>query len=101
LVDAPPEPEASDAPVPAPAGDAADLPYRGKLSTDSALHYLTTVGEPKTTRQVADALKAGGYESTSPNFKINVYTSLKRLRDRGAIEQVGAGVWQAKKAVEG
>jgi hypothetical protein len=76
-----------------------ERPYRGMHSTDAALHYLIGVaGKSCTTREVADALKAGGYESGSPNFVINTYTSLKRLRKRGAVEQVGKGIWQANKA---
>jgi hypothetical protein len=76
-------------------GQPADLPYRGVPSTDAAYDYLLKDGGERSTPEIADALKAGGLESTSENYKVNIYTSLKRLRQRGMVERVGAGRWRA------
>lgn len=69
--------------------------YSEMNSLDAALHYMRSVnGGPKTTIDVAAALREGGYTTTSPNFVNNVYTTMRRLVERGDARKVGQGVWR-------
>ena len=45
---------------------------------EAAAHYLASVGEPRTTRQIADALVAGGFKTRSSNFTTILGTMLRR-----------------------
>ena len=46
--------------------------------------YLSAAGTPKTTREIADALRAGGYPTSSQNFTSTVGTMLRRRESAGA-----------------
>lgn len=52
--------------------------FFGLSVTDAAKKYLTIVKDPKSTQEIADALKAGGFKSTAKNFYSNVFTALSR-----------------------
>jgi hypothetical protein len=70
--------------------------YSKMSSLQAATHYLTTAGGTRTTPEIADALRAGGFPSSSPNFKVNMYTTMKRLAERGAVVQLGDGKWRLR-----
>lgn len=52
--------------------------FFGLSVTDATKKYLTIVKDPKSTQEIADALKAGGFKSTAKNFYSNVFTALSR-----------------------
>ena len=67
--------ESNDGPSPAPASP---RPY-AMLDLYSATYaYLTTVDTPQTARQIADALRAGGFKTHSRRFSATVRTMLRR-----------------------
>lgn len=53
-------------------------PYAGLDFYQAAAVYLAAAGEPKTSREIADALKAGGYFTIASNFRASVRTMLNR-----------------------
>jgi hypothetical protein len=54
-------------------------PYASAGSLYEAVaDYLTEAGEPRTSRQIAEALQAGGYPTTALNFPATVRTMLLR-----------------------
>jgi hypothetical protein len=58
------------APVPA------DAPSYVGVSIPKAAEQVLRTGGPATTRQIADALRAGGIRSTAKNFEATVYSRL-------------------------
>jgi hypothetical protein len=57
----------------------------------AAAEYLAAVGEPRTPREIADALVAGGFRTRSKNFTASVRTMLSRERGTMGIEQTPDG----------
>ena len=58
--------------------------------------YLGKEGEPRTTRQIADALQAGGYPTRASNFAATVRTMLLRMESSsfyGIRQTVPGGRW--------
>lgn len=53
--------------------------------------YLSATKRKQTVREIADALKAGGVESTAANFVNNVTSSLHRLRATGDVLKFNDG----------
>lgn len=53
-------------------------PYAEGGFYESAAAYLTAAGEPRTTREIAEALQAGGYPTRATNFRATVRTMLHR-----------------------
>lgn len=45
---------------------------------DAVVAYLSAAGEPKTAREIAEALQAGGHRTRSANFAATVRTMLSR-----------------------
>lgn len=82
-----PEPEPE--PATAPKGI-----YANMSSLAAALHYMRRAGGIRSTPEIADALREGGFPSSSPNFKVNMYTTMKRLAMRGRVVQLGEGKWR-------
>ena len=64
---APPEPE------PEPPG-----PYATSSLYDAVALYLSDAGEPRTAREIAEALRAGGYPTRSLDLTATVRTMLQR-----------------------
>ena len=54
--------------------------FLGKSIPDAAKLYLAIVKKKQTSREIAEALKRGGMESTSKNFFGNVHSILDRAR---------------------
>ncbi|HEX9981695.1 MAG TPA: hypothetical protein VGF69_00395 [Thermoanaerobaculia bacterium] len=78
---------------PAPRGPYAD--YGGFYA--AAANYLAQAGEPKTSAEVAEALRAGGYPTRAKNFKASVRTMLNRALDAesyGIYQVAGGGRWE-------
>lgn len=68
--------------------------YRGRRTTDAALHVMwARPSQEWPTPLIATGIEAGGFESDSPNFRVNIYTTMKRLASRGLVERVGEGRW--------
>jgi hypothetical protein len=67
---APSVPEEQAAPAPGP------YAMSGLYAAVAA--YLTDAGEPKTAREIAEALQAGGYPTRAANFTATVRTMLQR-----------------------
>lgn len=72
--------------------------YTYMNSQEAALHFMRKVGGRRGTLEIADALRAGGFRTKSPHFINNVYTTMRRLGERGLVERVGAGIWQLTEA---
>lgn len=75
-------------------GPAVELPLgalMGKSVTNAIKLYLSACKKKQTAREIATALKEGGVESTSANFEIIVYNSLRLLKRAGAVLQFKDG----------
>lgn len=72
--------------------------YTYMNSQDAALHFMRKVGGRRSTIEVADALRAGGFRTKSPHFINNTYTTMRRLAERGLAERVGSGLWELTEA---
>ena len=72
-------------PAPAPA------PYANLFFYDAVAEYLTSAGEPRTPREIADDLVAGGFPTRSKNFTASVRTMLSRERGTKGIQQTPDG----------
>jgi hypothetical protein len=84
-----PAPAAAPPPPPAPPpGPAA--PYAQLDLYEATAVFLATVGEPQAARQIADALRAGGFKTRSSDFAGTVRTMLRRHPTRG-IRAAGDG----------
>jgi hypothetical protein len=59
--------------------------FKGLNLLEAIKKYLRIAGTFQTTREIAKAVKEGGYESTSKNFTNTVRTSLDRAREKGEI----------------
>jgi hypothetical protein len=74
--------EGAPAPAPPPAPPP-PAPPAGPYAKSAGLYeavaaYLRDAGEPRTSRQIAEALQAGGYPTTATNFAATVRTMLLR-----------------------
>ena len=69
-------------PVPLPeiqeTGDVASGAFADLTVTEAAQIYLSTVKDPQSTADIADALKRGGYPTESRNFRNTVRSVLDR-----------------------
>jgi len=73
------EPEVAPAPPAPPAPPRPAGPYAKAAGLYEAVAaYLREAGEPRTARQIADALRAGGYPTRANNFQSTVRTMLVR-----------------------
>ena len=63
---------------------AAAQPYVRLTLYEATAHYLATANEPRTSRQIADALRAGGFITRSRRFPTTVATMLARSEARRA-----------------
>lgn len=70
---------------------AVQKPYAWMGITAAAAAYLASAGEPKTVREIADALRAGGFPTRSARFEASVRTTLNRSGSEEGIEQVPDG----------
>lgn len=82
---APPEP-ARPEPEPEPPG-----PYATCSLYDAVALYLAEAGEPRTAREIAEALRAGGYPTRSLDFTATVRTMLQRQPLDYGIERTDEG----------
>jgi hypothetical protein len=55
-------------------------PYAMLNVYEAAAHFLAQAGEPKTTREIANALRAGGFRTRSERFTATVGTMLSRQK---------------------
>ena len=62
----------------APAPAVTSGPYATSNFYEAAAAYLSSAGEPRTARQIAEALQAGGYPTRAKNFTATVRTMLHR-----------------------
>ena len=53
-------------------------PYAMRGLYEAVAAYLADAGEPKTVREIADGLIAGGYQTRSEDFATTVRTMLRR-----------------------
>jgi hypothetical protein len=70
-----------------------DIPngaFHGKTVTEAIKTYLGTIKKKQKTRQIVDALRKGGIESSSDKFSNIVYNNLARMQNiTGEIVKVG------------
>lgn len=78
-----PEPEPQPEPQPLPPPVAAPAPYANMDVVDAARHYLRACNRPMPTREIAEALIAGGYPTRSRKFVSTVNTLLRRAAAAG------------------
>jgi hypothetical protein len=82
----PPQLPVTGAAVPPPKAES--QPYAMLKFYEAAADYLASVQEPKTVREIADALVAGGFRTRSKNFASSVRTMLGRMiRNSEGMEQ--------------
>jgi hypothetical protein len=62
----------------APSSTTQPGPYAGGGFYESAAAFLRAAGEPRTAREIAEALQAGGYPTRATNFRASVRTMLHR-----------------------
>lgn len=68
--------------------------FLGKSIPEAAKLYLGIVKRKQTSREIADAIKNGGIESTAKNFYGNVHAILDRARKAGSgIIKLGRSHW--------
>jgi hypothetical protein len=65
-------------PPPPPAFPPGMGPYTLMDIYEATWHYLSTVNEPKNSREIADALRAGGFKTRSANLVNTVRVMLRR-----------------------
>lgn len=53
-------------------------PYAESRFYDAAAAYLEEAGEPRSAREIAEALRAGGYRTRAKDFNATVRTMLQR-----------------------
>lgn len=63
---------------------ASKRPYAYMTVYEATAHYLANAKEPRTTRQIAEALRAGGFKTRSRRFVSTVSTMLGRKDARHA-----------------
>jgi|SRR6185436_1307500 len=73
-----PEQNAPPVSAGAPAPPVPPGPYATSGFYEAAAAYLSSAGEPRTARQIAEALQAGGYPTRAKNFTATVRTMLHR-----------------------
>jgi hypothetical protein len=71
-------------------------PYSGMGILTAVVEYLRSAEEPKTTKEVAEALLAGGIETKSAKFVAAVRATLNRAAGIDGIAQDGDGQWRVK-----
>lgn len=72
--------------------------FYGLGIVDAAVRWLTEVGEPRSTREIADALIDRGMETRSKNFTATVYAT---LTNSGAVKRNRENKWEVVKRGEG
>jgi hypothetical protein len=83
-------------PAIAPAPEQPAGPYRYLGFYEAAAAYLKEAGQPKTAREIADGLLAGGYFTIARHFRGSVRTMLRRWQpthDSGIRETDEGGRW--------
>lgn len=94
-----PEPEPESAPVTTPSPEPPPPgPYATHSLYEAVADYLVETGEPRTARQIAEALQAGGYPTRARDFAATVRTMLQRnasATDWGIQRDVTTGRWFA------
>jgi hypothetical protein len=82
-----------DSGPPAPADEPGPYAIPGLYQAAEA--YLRTVGEPRTSREIAEALQAGGYRTRARNFSATVRTTLRRdsAKSYGIYPTKAGGRW--------
>lgn len=70
-------------PIAPPPPPPARIGYEKMTLYEATAAYLATVDEPQTSRQIADALRAGGFKTRSSNFAGTVRTMLRRHPTKG------------------
>jgi len=86
---------AETAPAPPPPSPPAEKgPYSMLHFNEAAAQYLASVNEPKSAREIADALRAGGFPTKSKDFAASVRTMLNRLTSYDGIEHMNDGKWR-------
>lgn len=56
--------------------------YRGMTIAEATLKFLQKSGEPQLTRDIAEALKAGGLGSNAKSLYRTIYNSLQTRKDK-------------------
>jgi hypothetical protein len=74
---------------------------RGLTLANAVVAYMTAIGQPQTTRQVVEGLKAAGVNASAPSFDTQVYNALNRMTgESGQVSREG-GLWLLKPKDEG
>jgi hypothetical protein len=74
---------------------ARSAPYAKLDLYEATVAYLRTVDEPQTARQIADALRAGGFKTHSIEFRDTVRTMLRRRSTPGIRKSPDGKRWSA------
>jgi hypothetical protein len=70
-----------------------EMEYRGLGIADAAKRWISEVGGPRTTREIADAILARGLQTTSKNYTATVYAVLAASKD---FHRTKDGTWEVK-----
>ena len=79
-----------------PKGRPATRDFEDLGITTATKRYLAEVREPRSTRDIADALRDRGVQTRSKNYIATVYAT---LRNSSAFQRTKDGTWELRKAV--
>lgn len=69
--------------------------WEGMGITEASFKFLTEVGEPRGTREIADAIRSRGVRTTSHNYTATVYATLANAKSKFDRKD---GLWTVKHA---
>jgi hypothetical protein len=82
-------------PARAAASPTEEGPYSQLYFNEAAAEYLASANEPKSAREIAEALVAGGFPTKSANFQASARTMLHRMNTYAhGVEQTIDGKWR-------
>lgn len=58
------------------------LEWQGMGITEAAMKWLAEVNEPRSTREIADAIRSKGVKTSSRNYTATVYATLSNARTK-------------------
>ena len=68
--------------------------WEGLGITEAAVRWLTEIGEPRGTRDIADAIRDRGVRTTSRNYTATVYATLANAKTKiSRTSWTGSGRW--------
>jgi DNA-binding transcriptional ArsR family regulator len=77
--------------VPSQNGEELEGEYSKMRTSEAVLAFVNDRDEERTVEEIVEALRAGRLRTRSNHLKANVYTTLRRLSDRGLVLKTDNG----------